>query len=212
MSSCRRFNIFYLSFGIIRCSIFDHSLLMKFKIFKFQEVTSTNEIAINLIKKKRIISGYVYANTQTNGKGTHGKKWISIKGNLFGSIFFPLKNNYPPFSEFSIINSILISDVIKHFCGGKNISLKFPNDVFLNGKKVCGILQELVTINNKKFLIIGVGINIISSPDINEKYKTTNILFETHKKPKIKEIIDVDIEEVEIIKENIIFKIPGKLN
>tara|TARA_Y100000590_G_scaffold385784_1_gene458117 strand:- start:6889 stop:7473 length:585 start_codon:yes stop_codon:yes gene_type:complete len=163
---------------------------MKFKIFKFQEVTSTNEIAINLIKKKRIISGYVYANTQTNGKGTHGKKWISIKGNLFGSIFFPLKNNYPPFSEFSIINSILISDVIKHFCGGKNISLKFPNDVFLNGKKVCGILQELVTINNKKFLIIGMGINLTQNPNISKKYEATNIFKEIKTKPNIKKMID----------------------
>ena len=121
---------------------------MKFKIFKYQQVTSTNDIAIKLIKKKKVISGYVYAKTQTKGRGTRGKGWISIKGNLFGSIFFPLKNNYPPFNEFSIINPLLISDVIKHFCGDKKISLKFPNDVFLNGKKVCGILQELITINN----------------------------------------------------------------
>ena len=162
---------------------------MKFKIFKFQEVTSTNEIAINLIKKKRIISGYVYANTQTNGKGTHGKKWISIKGNLFGSIFFPLKNNYPPFSEFSIINSILISDVIKHFCGGKNISLKFPNDVFLNGKKVCGLLQEVITSRKEKFLIIGIGINIISNPSFNDRYKATNMFLETNKKISVRDIL-----------------------
>ena len=170
---------------------------MKFKIFKFQEVTSTNEIAINLIKKKRIISGYVYANTQTNGKGTHGKKWISIKGNLFGSIFFPLKNNYPPFNEFSIINPIIISGVIKHFCEKKNIKLKFPNDIFVNRRKICGILQELITINGNKFLIIGIGINIVSNPKINNKYQATNIFLETKKKPTIKEIIDLIISSYE---------------
>ena len=164
---------------------------MKFEIFKFEKVTSTNDIAINLIKKEQKESGCVYADIQTKGRGTYGREWISDKGNLFGSIFFPLKNNYPPFNEFSMINPLIISDVIKHFCEMKNINLKFPNDIFVNGKKICGILQELVVSNSRKFLIIGIGVNIVSNPDINNKYQATNILFETKKKPKIKEIIDL---------------------
>ena len=164
---------------------------MKFEIFKFENVTSTNDIAINLIKKEQKETGCVYAETQTKGRGTHGKEWISDKGNLFGSIFFPLKNNYPPFNEFSTINPLIISDVIKHFCEMKNINLKFPNDIFVNRKKICGLLQELITFDNKKFLIIGIGLNIISNPDVNNKYRATNILSETEKKPKIKEIIDL---------------------
>ena len=115
---------------------------MKFKIFKFKSVTSTNDVAINLIQKEKKEIGCVYADNQTKGRGTHGKKWISDKGNLFGSIFFPLENNYPPFNEFSIISPVIISDVIKHFCDKKNVSLKFPNDVFVNGKKICGVLQD----------------------------------------------------------------------
>jgi len=170
---------------------------MKFEIFKFENVTSTNDIAINLIKKEQKETGCVYAETQTKGRGTHGKEWISDKGNLFGSIFFPLKNNYPPFNEFSMINPLIISDVIKHFCEMKNINLKFPNDIFVNGKKICGILQELVVSNSRKFLIIGIGVNIVSNPDINNKYQATNILLETQKKPKIKEIIDLIVYSYE---------------
>ena len=170
---------------------------MKFEIFKFENVTSTNDIAINLIKKEQKETGYVYAETQTKGRGTHGKEWISDKGNLFGSIFFPLKNNYPPFNEFSIINPLIISDVIRHFCEKKNINLKFPNDIFVNGKKICGILQELIVSNNRKFLIIGIGVNIISNPEINDEYQTTNILLETQKKPMIKEMIDLIISSYE---------------
>jgi len=56
---------------------------MKFEIFKFENVTSTNDIAINLIKKEQKETGCVYAETQTKGRGTHGKEWISDKGNLF---------------------------------------------------------------------------------------------------------------------------------
>ena len=162
---------------------------MKFKIYKYKVVTSTNDIAINLIKKKRKSSGCIYAETQTKGRGTHGKKWISKKGNLFSSIFFPLEKKFPPFYHFSIINSIIIANVIKKFCEKKKLTLKFPNDIFLNGKKICGLLQELVTFRNKKFLIIGIGLNVQSNPKIIASYESTNILLETKKKPKIKEII-----------------------
>jgi len=166
---------------------------MKFEIFKFESVISTNEVAINLIKEKQKEIGCVYADTQTKGRGTHGRTWVSDKGNLFGSIFFPLEDNYPPFNEFSIINSIIISDVIKHFCYKENVNLKFPNDVFVNRKKICGVLQETITLGNRKFLIIGIGVNIVSNPDINNGYQATNILLETKKKPEIKEIIDLII-------------------
>jgi len=166
---------------------------MKFEIFKFENVTSTNDVAIKLIKEKQKEIGCIYADIQTKGRGTYGKKWTSDKGNLFSSIFFPLKDNYPPFNEFSIINPIIISDVIKHFCYKKNVNLKFPNDIFVNEKKICGVLQETIISANRKFLIIGIGVNIISNPDINNKYKTTNIFLETKKKPKIKEVIDLII-------------------
>ena len=116
-------------------------------------VTSTNDEAINLIREKRKECGYVFATSQTRGRGTKGRKWISHKGNLFGSIFFPLKNEFPPFTEFAIINPIIISEVIKHYCK-KKITLKFPNDVLVNKKKICGILQEIITLKNQKFLIL----------------------------------------------------------
>ena len=166
---------------------------MKIETFKFKSVTSTNDVAINLIKEKKKKIGCIYADIQTRGRGTRGRKWVSAHGNLFGSIFFPLRKNYPPFNEFSIINSVIISSVIEHFCEKKKISFKWPNDVFVNGKKICGILQELITLNSKKFLIIGIGLNVISNPNINNKYQATNILLETRKKPSIKKIINLII-------------------
>ena len=170
---------------------------MKLEIFRFGSVTSTNDIAAKLIKERKKESGCVYAKKQTKGRGTHGKKWISSEGNLFGSVFFPLSKNYPTFNEFSIINPILISNVIKHLCYEKNINLKFPNDIFVNGKKICGILQEIITLNKKNFLIIGIGLNIISNPNIVGKYQATNIFLETKLKPNIKEIIELIISSYE---------------
>jgi BirA family transcriptional regulator, biotin operon repressor / biotin---[acetyl-CoA-carboxylase] ligase len=171
---------------------------MKFKIYKFKKVTSTNDVAINLIRNENKLSGYVNTKIQTKGRGTSGKRWISNDGNLFSTLFFPLEKKYPPFNEFSIINSIIIANIIKKICNIDEVNLKFPNDIFLNRKKICGILQEVITKKNKEFLIIGIGLNLVSSPkNIDNSYKATNIFEETKKKPKINELTNVIIKAYE---------------
>ena len=59
----------------------------------------------------------------------------------------------------------------------KNLTIKWPNDLLLNKKKICGILQETTTYNNSLFMVLGIGINLIKSPKIIN-YSTTNILDE----------------------------------
>jgi BirA family transcriptional regulator, biotin operon repressor / biotin---[acetyl-CoA-carboxylase] ligase len=165
---------------------------MKVKIFKFKKVTSTNDVAINLIKKNNQKVGCVYADEQSKGRGTYGKKWISSKGNLFTSLFFPIKKNIPHFKDFIIINSLIVSDILKNIYNIKGVKIKLPNDILIKKKKICGILQEIITFKKKKFIIIGIGLNIHSSP-IFKKYKTTNIFKETKKKVKIEKIIKLII-------------------
>jgi len=166
---------------------------MKFEIFKFKSVTSTNDVAINFIRDEKKYSGCIYSEEQTKGRGTYGKKWTSSKGNLFLSLFFPLEEKYPSFEEFSKITPIIILNVIKKFSDETKLSLKFPNDIFYNKKKICGLLQETITSNGKIFLIIGIGLNIVSNPNVNNKYKATNIYIETKKKPSIYTLINLII-------------------
>ena len=89
---------------------------MNFNIYNYNKIPSTNNEAIKLIKKKNMKQGLVFSKIQTNGRGTRGKKWISKRGNFFGSVFFQLQKKYPPFNEFSIINPVIISNVIKNYC------------------------------------------------------------------------------------------------
>ena len=98
---------------------------------------------------------------------------------------------------FSIINAVIISNIIKNFCSNKKITFKWPNDVLVDEKKISGILQELITHNKKKFLIVGIGINIISNPNLDEEYMATNIYSETGKKITIKNIMDMMISSYE---------------
>ncbi len=66
----------------------------------------------------------------------------------------------------------------------KKISFKWPNDIFVADKKICGIFTGSYNIYKKKFIIIGIGINIVSNPKIKGKYEATNI-FPQVKKPLI---------------------------
>ena len=63
---------------------------------------------------------------------------------------------------------------MSHYYKNK-ILIKPPNDLFVNKKKICGILQETITKANANYFIVGVGINLIKSPAINN-YPTTNLL------------------------------------
>ncbi len=146
---------------------------MKIKIFKYKYINSTNDIAINLIKKKNVRAGFVLTEKQKKGRGQRGKKWISYKGNLFISVFFSLENINLTLKQLTIINTNLIIKLITLYYK-KKIKVKLPNDILINNKKVCGILQETVQKKGIKYLIVGIGLNLVKSPNI-QGYPTTNL-------------------------------------
>jgi len=146
---------------------------MKFKKFNFKKVKSTNDTAIRIIKSSNFKFGMVIADEQSSGKGQYGKKWISNKGNLFVSFFHELKNINIPLQKFTIINCLLVKRVIEKYYK-KKIVFKKPNDLLINKKKISGILQETTSVSENKFLIVGIGVNLIKSPKI-KNYPTTNL-------------------------------------
>ena len=79
---------------------------MKFKIFRFKKVESTNNSAIRIIRNSNINYGMIIANKQTRGRGQYGKKWISYKGNLFVSFFFKLENLKISLKQLSKLNCL----------------------------------------------------------------------------------------------------------
>ena len=136
---------------------------MIFKKFHFKKIPSTNDKAIKLIKSG-YKNGIITTDKQTNGRGRRGKKWISINGNLYMSIFFEINKKTSIF-KLNKTNINLIKKALNKFSKEK-INIKFPNDLLINKKKICGILQETIFNKNKKFLIVGIGINISGSPQI----------------------------------------------
>ena len=142
---------------------------MKLKKFNFNKVKSTNNTAIRLIKNGNDY-GIVSSESQSNGRGQRGKKWISNKGNLFISIFFKI-NSKISIKKITNLNLLILKKIILNQVK-QNINVKLPNDILINKKKVCGILQEIIYQNDHKYLIVGIGINIINCPNILN-YPTT---------------------------------------
>ena len=159
---------------------------MRLKKFNFNKVKSTNDTAIRLIKSG-IESGVVLADIQNKGKGQRGNKWISKKGNLFISIFFKV-NSKLSLKKITYINLLILKKIISSQIRGK-IYIKLPNDILIYKKKVSGILQEIMYKNNNKYLIAGIGINIVSSPNIIN-YPTTYL--NKYSKKKINKIIMIN--------------------
>ena len=155
---------------------------MILKKFKYKCVNSTNDVAIGLIKKN-IKSGIVISKMQKRGRGRIGRKWISLQGNLFVSIFFSLENIKMNITQLTKNNANLIIKVISKYYK-KRIQIKMPNDILIGKKKICGILQETVKKNNIQYLIIGIGINLAKNPIIKE-YPTTNLYDLTKNKVSI---------------------------
>ena len=159
---------------------------MKIKIFRFKKVNSTNNTAIRIIKKTNLDYGMIISEMQNNGRGQYGKKWISYKGNLFISFFYSLKKIDIALKQLTKINCLLVKKLLS-FYYKKKIILKKPNDLLINRKKICGILQETLIKLDKKFLIVGIGINLIKSPYIRN-YPTTYLSEIVNKNIKKKEI------------------------
>ncbi len=137
--------------------------------FCYDELKSTNDEAKHFCQypHRQII---IQAKTQTAGRGRRGRSWISENGNLFFSLVleFDIKN----IGSLVLISALSIAQTLEKLTQNKSIKLKWPNDVLLNGAKLSGILLEK---GDGEYIIVGIGVNIVSSPKNNMLYKATSL-------------------------------------
>ena len=107
---------------------------MKFKFFRFKKVQNTNNTAIRIIRNSNYKYGMIISDSQTNGKGQYGKKWISYKGNLFVSFFYELKNINLSITSLTKMNCFLVKKLLINYYKG-TILFKKPNDLLIKKKK-----------------------------------------------------------------------------
>ena len=124
---------------------------MKFKFF--DEINSTN----TYLRRQLRIEEFevIVAKKQTDGKGKRDSTWISSEGAALFS--FAIEDRYELDEKITIFTGYIVYKVLKNYIENKDkLTFKWPNDIYYENKKICGILCEKV----RDYIIIGIGINI----------------------------------------------------
>lgn len=126
----------------------------------FPVLESTNEYAKKLAMEQPVHGTLVTADTQTAGKGRRGRSWQSQAGTGI-SMSLCLEPEIPA-EKASGLTLVAALSVAKAICGmtGEKLQIKWPNDLVLHGRKICGILTELCFRKEVYVVIIGIGINV----------------------------------------------------
>jgi len=128
-------------------------------IHSFRQVSSTNDIAKELAAKGAKEGTVVVAETQTRGRGRLGREWFSPKGGIWLSIILRPKISPKDASKLTLTTSVAVARAINKLYDLK-AKIKWPNDVQINGRKVCGILTEATTRGKTTdFVVVGIGVN-----------------------------------------------------
>lgn len=165
-----------------------------YKQYFYHKIDSTQleiwrRIEENKIENKTV----VIADIQTNGKGTHGRKWHTDEvNNIAFSFFRQINCEIDKLDGLTTEMAQIILDIFKELYQ-VNLQIKLPNDIFYNGKKVGGILSETkVSGNIVKYIVVGIGINTCQTKfDAEIKDIATSI----------KNEFGIDVDRMKIIEE-----------
>ena len=189
-----------------RCEI-SNGLNTKFiakNLYLYNEVGSTNTLAKYLAKNGIENGSVVISEKQNNGRGRTGKSWESPLGGVWMSIILSPEVDISKIPLITITTGVAVAIALEKI-GVHNPEIKWPNDIMIIGKKVCGILTEAVSnFNTIENIIVGVGIDanlsIEKLPDELQEI-TTTLEIELGKKVNENILIKLFLEEFERVYE-----------
>jgi len=136
------------------------------EIYHYPEVDSTNNVAKELAEKGAVEGTIVIAESQRRGKGRRGKKWLSPSGGVWMTII--LRPDIPTSQApiLTLLTGVAVAETLNHECG-LDVGIKWPNDILIGEKKVCGILTEAsASKNGLDYVVVGIGIDL--NVDVDE--------------------------------------------
>lgn len=137
------------------------AVLIGKKFYSFNRVSSTNTIAYQLAAEGEPEGAVVKAEVQTHGRGKGRRRWSSPEGRgILISIILRPEVPAEAGTRLAQVVAIAVGRAI-HRVTGLRSSFKWPNDLLINKKKVCGILCEMSTKSGKmEFAVVGIGVNV----------------------------------------------------
>ncbi len=152
-----------------------------YQYFSFAEIDSTNQEALRQCAKGQQPDSWFCADLQTKGRGTTGHEWISQAGNLHASLLIRSPCPADHLSQISIVAALGAITAIEQCASNQfhigDLCLKWPNDILLTGRKVCGILIESrPSPSPGQFdIVIGTGSNLAVNPLIEGLVSADNL-------------------------------------
>jgi BirA family biotin operon repressor/biotin-[acetyl-CoA-carboxylase] ligase len=151
------------------------------------------DVALKHILEKEVEPFVIIAKKQTEGRGRENKNWHSLEGGLYASFVLPIKESLTEesFAMFHYSTALAIVTCLNQLFETE-IKIKWPNDIYFEGKKLGGLLIEYIT-NEHNFLVIGVGINVNNTVENfpkNIKENSTSLTDILSRRILTKEIID----------------------
>lgn len=158
------------------------------KEYHFKTIDSTSSYLKRNYRKLGNMT-FVQADYQEQGHGRFARTWTSEKGtNLMFSVLIKDEVLIEKYASISLASAVSVLHVLQNL-GLKSVSVKWPNDVYVNDKKICGILLESVAIDSKlQCLIVGIGLNINATFEGELANKATSCFLETKKKIAINKV------------------------
>ncbi|MFY9288138.1 MAG: biotin--[acetyl-CoA-carboxylase] ligase [Alphaproteobacteria bacterium] len=132
-----------------------------YRIQRHEITDSTNDDAKKAAGAGEAEGLVVWALEQKAGRGRHGRSWISPQGNLYCSILLRPSHELQTFGQYSFVAALALCDLIDNFLPQSSVTLKWPNDVLVDGKKIGGILLEA----GDGWVVVGIGLNVLHHPD-----------------------------------------------
>jgi BirA family biotin operon repressor/biotin-[acetyl-CoA-carboxylase] ligase len=160
---------------------------MEFKINWYERLPSTNTFLKELAElKAQLPSGTVVAaREQTQGRGRMAREWLSgTNENLTFSLFLSDKIEMHKWPSATMAAAVAVAELLEK--EGVNASLKWPNDVLVNGRKICGILAERIA----QGLIIGIGLNVNMQAADHIDQPATSLWMETGRRRNVDELLE----------------------
>jgi BirA family biotin operon repressor/biotin-[acetyl-CoA-carboxylase] ligase len=136
----------------------------------YDEVSSTNTLAAEWASAEAADGSVVSAEVQTAGRGRFDRTWSAKKGEnlMFSIILFP-GLAADRLGMISVAFSMAVSATVKDLLGDRRVEIKWPNDILIDGAKVCGMLQEssFPSVGGQRRVVVGIGLNVnqIEFPD-----------------------------------------------
>ena len=152
------------SFELLNSDVITRQVAAVYKDIKvetFLSIDSTNQYLLKRLAKDNGRCHVVFAEQQTSGRGRHGRQWVSpFGGNLYFSIRYQFNAAPSNITGLSLAVGVAVVEFLKKN-NLKDAALKWPNDILVNGRKLCGILLEMHGESHGPYdVVIGVGLNL----------------------------------------------------